>query len=358
MIPTRAVCAGALALLLAAGMPAATLAEPMDAATRTTVVEAAIRELNARYVFPDVATKASAMLGESLRTHAYDGIDDPERFAGRLTADLRAATRDLHIRVRYSAQPLPPRGVDDATPSPKQAAADIRDGEARNFGVERVERRPNNIGYIDLRAFDDLGPAAPAIAAAMTLVAHADALIVDLRNNGGGDPATVAFMSSYLFERRTHLNSLYWREGDRTEQFWTEDWVPGPRFGQSKPVYVLTSSQTFSGAEEFSYNLKNLKRATIVGETTGGGANPGDRQQLSPHFDIFVPSGRAISPVTHTNWEGTGVTPDVAVPAADALRTAELLALKALAAKPRGEAGKGALAARIAELDKPASRVD
>jgi peptidase S41-like protein len=357
MIPTRTVAA-ALALLLAAGAPAATPAEPMDAATRTTVVDAAIRELNARYVFADVGAKASTMLGDNLRAHAYDDIDDPERFAGRLTADLRAVTRDLQIRVRYSAPPLPPRGADDATPSPEQVAADIRDGEARNFGVERVEHRPNNIGYIDLRAFDDLGPAAPAITAAMTLVAHADALIVDLRNNGGGDPATVAFMSSYLFDRRTHLNSLYWREGDRTEQFWTEDWVPGPRFGQSKPVYVLTSSYTFSGAEEFSYNLKNLKRATIVGETTGGGANPGDRQRLSAHFDIFVPSGRAISPVTHTNWEGTGVAPDVRVAAAHALRTAELLASKALAAKPRDEAATRAFAARIAELEKSPSPTD
>lgn len=360
MTPARAVCACALALLQATAAEAATatLAEPMDAAACTAVVKAAIREISARYVFPDVAATAATMLGDKLDAHAYDGIGDPARFAQQLTDDLRAVTRDLHIRVRYSASPLPPPGADDATPSPEQSAADLRDGEARNFGVERVERRPLNVGYIDLRAFDDLGPAASAITAAMTLVAHTDALIVDLRNNGGGDPATVAFMSSYLFDRRTHLNSLYWREGDRTEQFWTHDWVPGPRYGQSKPVYVLTSSATFSGAEEFSYNLKNLKRATIVGETTGGGANPGDRRQLSPHFDLFVPSGRAISPVTHTNWEGTGVAPDVNVPAADALRTAEVLALKALAATRRDAGEARAFAARIAELDKPATRVD
>jgi len=353
MIPSiRAWCAGALLSAPAFAALGALPAQPMTPALRTQVVENAIREMSARYVFPDIAMKVAVALGDKLRAKAYDGLDDPVLFAERLTVDLRDVTHDLHVRVRYSAEPLPPPGADDETPSPEQVAAYRRESAAHNFGVERVERLPLNVGYIDLRGFDDIDVAAPAITAAMTLVAHTDALIVDLRANGGGDPATVAFMSSYLFDQRTHLNSLYWRKGDRTEQFWTSEWVPGPRFGQAKPVYVLTSAKTFSGAEEFSYNLKNLKRATIIGETTGGGANPGDRQQLSPHFDLFVPSGRAVSPITHTNWEGVGVTPDVKVVAADALRNAQLLALKSLAAKPHAAGDAAAYAARIAELEK------
>ncbi|MEO8849956.1 MAG: S41 family peptidase [Casimicrobiaceae bacterium] len=328
----------------------------MDATSRTAIVNAAMRALDTGYVFPDVARRASALLAANLRAHAYDGIDDPVAFAERLTADLNGATHDLHVRVRYSVEPLPPPGADDDTPSPEQAAADLRDDQRQNFGVARVERLPFNLGYIDLRQFADAANAAPAIAAAMTLVAHTDALIVDLRSNGGGDPACVAFMTSYLFDKRTHLNSLYWRKGERTEQFWTDEWVPGPRFGATKPVYVLTSSRTFSGAEEFSYNLKNLKRATLVGETTGGGANPGDRQQLSPHFDLFVPSGRAVSPITHTNWEGIGVVPDVRVEAADALRVAEVLALRGLLAQHRQGDDATALARRIAELDSRGAR--
>ena len=352
---------GCAAVLLSSAAFAATGAAPaetMTPAMRTQVVENAIREMTARYVFPEAAAKVAEALGAKLRAHVYDGLDDPVLFAAHLTADLREVTHDLHVRVRYSVKALPPPGPDDDTPSPERAAAERREAEAHNFGVERVARLPLNIGYIDLRSFDDVGFAAPAITAAMTLVAHADALIVDLRANGGGDPATVAFMSSYLFDRRTHLNSLYWREGERTEQFWTDEWVPGPRFGQVKPVYVLISTHTFSGAEEFSYNLKNLKRATLIGETTGGGANPGDRQQLSPHFDLFVPSGRAVSPITHTNWEGVGVAPDVKVAAAQAPRIAELLALKTLAAKHRGTDLANAYAQRIAVLEQSPPQIE
>jgi len=136
----------------------------------------------------------------------------------------------------------------------------------------------------------------------------------------------VAYISSYLFSQRTHLNDLWNRRSGETEQFWTRDSVPGRRFGGDKPIYVLTSSRTFSGAEEFTYNLKSLKRATIVGETTGGGAHPVSGHRIDEHFIIGVPMARAINPITHTNWEGVGVEPDVKVPAAEALATAEKLA--------------------------------
>lgn len=164
----------------------------------------------------------------------------------------------------------------------------------------------------------------------------------------------MAFACSYLFDSRTHLNDLYWRKGDRTEQFWTQDSVPGRRFGQAKPVFVLTSADTFSAAEEFSYNLKNLKRATLVGETTGGGANPGDLYRLTAHFGIFVPNGRAISPITHTNWEGTGVAPDVAAPAAQALEVAHGLALDRLIAEETDAARKASLQKQRAGLKEGA----
>ncbi|MEX2114665.1 MAG: S41 family peptidase, partial [Pirellulales bacterium] len=195
---------------------------------------------------------------------------------------------------------------------------------------EKVERLEGNIGYIQLRGFHPAELGGKAAAEAMQAVADTDALIIDLCTNGGGAPSMVALVCSYLFgPEPVHLNDLYFRPDDRTHQWWTLPYLPGDRY-VGKPVYVLTSERTFSAAEEFAYNLKNLKRATIVGETTGGGANPGGRKRLDDHFTMFLPSGRAINPITKTNWEGTGVTPDVAVPAELALKAAQLAALKAI----------------------------
>ena len=162
----------------------------------------------------------------------------------------------------------------------------------------------------------------------MTFLAGTRAMIIDLRWNGGGQPKMVALVSSYLFDRRTHLNDLWTRRTNATEEFWTRDSVAGRKFGGTKPVFVLTSSRTFSGGEEFTNNLKTLKRATIVGETTGGGAHPVRGRRVDDHFMIGVPFARAINPITKTNWEGTGVEPDVKVPASEALATAIKLAGK------------------------------
>lgn len=162
----------------------------------------------------------------------------------------------------------------------------------------------------------------------MNFLANTSALIIDLRKNHGGEPALVALMCSYFFAAEPiHLNSLYWRATESTQQFWTLPYVPGKRY-LNKPVYVLTSHETFSGAEEFTYNLQNLKRATIIGETTGGGAHPGDIYQLDAHFEIFIPTGRAINPISGTNWEGVGVLPDIETPQEEALNVAHIMALK------------------------------
>jgi hypothetical protein len=222
--------------------------------------------------------------------------------------------------------------------------------KAANYGIGKVDKLPGNIGYLEMFGFAPAKYAAEAVTAAMAKLADSDALIIDMRANGGGDPAGVAFLSSYLFDQRTHLNDLYWREGNRTDEFWTDPTVPGTKYGQRKEVYVLTGVRTFSGAEEFSYNLKQLKRATLVGETTGGGANPGGTRRLGNNFAAFVPSGRAINPITRTNWEGTGVAPDVMVPARDALVVAQKLALAKLAADA-GPAQAQLLRARLAELE-------
>ena len=333
--------------------PLMPLSVTISAADKQTVVNAAIREMNAHYVFEDIAKKVELMLVEKQKADGYAAITDSDKFAEKLTEDVQAVTRDKHIRVRFSASPIPERAASDK-PTPEELAAEKLDDSLANFGVERVERLPLNIGYLDLRMFSQLEWAGDTVSSAMTLIANTDALIVDLRKNNGGDPETVALMTSYLVDERTHLNSFFYRDSNKTEQFWTHVWVPGKKFGGKKPIYVLTAKRTFSGAEEFSYNLKALKRGTIVGEATGGGAHPGESNRLSAHFTMFVPNGRAINPITKTNWEGTGVEPDVKVAADDALRTAQLLAAKRLLVTEKDANRLRAIADRIVVLEKEA----
>jgi C-terminal processing protease CtpA/Prc len=327
---TRAFIAIA-ALVLAAGAALAQMPEQpdltIDAATRTKVIDGVLKRLNDSYVFPEVAKKMETSIRERASNKEYDQITSAKAFATKLTEDLQAVSKDKHLRVRYSHRAIPERGP-RREPTAEQREQEKRELSWMNHGFSKVERLPGNIGYLEFLNFLDPDLGADTVAAAMNFVNNTDALIIDMRNNGGGDPAMVALVCSYLFgPEPVHLNDLYWREGNRTDEFWTKKEVAGKRY-LNKDVYVLTSKRTFSGAEEFTYNLKNLKRATIIGETTGGGAHPGGGFRISENFGMFVPTGRAISPITKTNWEGTGVTPDVAVPADQALLTAQVMALK------------------------------
>ncbi|WLI89023.1 S41 family peptidase [Massilia sp. R2A-15] len=328
-------------------------APTLDAAARAQVIDALVRHLNDYYVFPDVAAKIEVALRDKQKRGAYDGLVRRQDFAEALTADVRAAGNDLHLGVRASDTPMAPEPARDKTgPAPDEARMLARMKEL-NYGLGGIEKLPGNIGYLEVRGFVPVKHAEQALTAAMTQLADCDALIVDLRRNGGGDPAGVAFLTSYLFDQRTHLNDLHWREGNRTEEFWTRADVPGKKFGQQKPVYVLTSSKTFSGGEEFSNNLKVLQRATLVGETTGGGANPGRGHQLTPYFSAFIPNGRAINPITKTSWEHTGVAPDVKVAASDALAVAQKMALEKLAAAASDPQHAKSLRATAAALGSP-----
>jgi hypothetical protein len=319
----------------------------IDAATRKEVIDSVAKRLNASYVFPEVAAKMEQHVRERAARGEYDQLTSAKAFAEKLTEDLQAVSRDKHLRVRYSHQPIPER-AGRPEPSPAEEAERQRYLSRINYGFEKIERLPGNVGYMDFRGFTDEKAGAETVAAAFNFLANTDALIIDMRKNGGGNPAMVALICSYLFgPDPVHLNDLYWREGDRTEEFWTLKEVAGKRY-TGKDVYVLTSNYTFSGAEEFSYNLKNLKRATLVGETTGGGAHPGGFNRLHKHFGAFIPTGRAISPVTKTNWEGTGVEPDVKVPADQALKVAHLAAVRKAIEKTNDEEFKGALR-RLAE---------
>ena len=287
----------------------------LTAEQRQAVVDSIASTINHMYLFPDVAKRIDTDLHARVERGEFDKASDDSSFAQLLTQKLQAISHDKHLRV----------GVLSSDPS---SPAGSTGGHLGLFG--RTERMDGDVAYVEILAFrakpEQVRQETSRI---MSAAADAKALIIDLRENGGGSPSTVALVSSYLFGAEpVQVTSLYFRRDDRMEDFFTNPLVAGTRFGPDKPVYVLTSSRTCSAAEEFAYNLQIRKRAIIVGETTAGGANPG-RGVLLPHnLNLFVPIAREINPITKTNWDGVGVKPDVEVPAADALDVAHGLATK------------------------------
>ncbi|MBC8066412.1 MAG: S41 family peptidase [Chlorobia bacterium] len=290
--------------------------------------------LTDRYVEEGTAKKIVADLKKRQGSGEFDKIDSGPDLAVRINDIMKGLVTDAHLRFRFSERPLPKRER-PSEPSAEEIKRAEEETRFVNAGFEKVERLRGNVGYIKFNHFDEPANAKRPIAAAMTFLANTDALIIDLRENGGGDPAGVQLICSYLFsEKPVHLNSLFFRQGNRTIDFWTLKEIDGPRY-LDREVYVLTSKRTGSGAEECSYNLKNLKRATLVGSSTWGGANPGGVVRLGDHFSCFIPVGKAINPYTKTNWEGTGVKPDIDIDPAKALKQAQLMAIKAMIAKTK-----------------------
>lgn len=290
-------------------------ATPLDAAARVEAIDAIADSLAKFYVFPETGDKMAAAIRKAQASGAYDSLVTDAAFARKLTDDLRDICHDKHLAVRTG----PVRGHgDDEAATPDQVEAMRRE----NFAFRKTEILPGNIGYVKFDGFVGMKEAEPTASAAMNFVANCDALIFDLRENGGGDPEMINFICGYLFDSPTLLNRFYNRPTDSTTESYSRAEVPGARFGQTKPVYVLTSHYTFSGAEEFCYDLQNLKRGMVVGEVTGGGAHPVSPRPAGPRFSVFVPYARAINPVTETNWEGVGIQPDIAAKADEALEVA------------------------------------
>lgn len=264
--------------------------------------------MNDHYVFPEVAKLTEEHLKAQFNDGYFDTFDNDETFAKALTESVQTINKDKHMRIRPNRPYVAP------DKSPDRMIEEHLDGMDRsrreNAGFNTVEILDGNIGYLDLRGFAGMEIGKPVADAYMKLMSRADAIIIDLSKNGGGSPAMVQYLCSYFFDQKLHLNSLYWREGNRTQEFWTLDVVGGDKMPEA-PLFIITSKYTFSGAEEFSYNMQTQKRATLVGQTTGGGANPGGGFSINPNLTVFIPTGKAINPITKTNWEGVGVIPEV-----------------------------------------------
>ncbi len=301
-------------------------AAPVDAAEQREALRSAIELIETRYVAVErvAATVAALRELEATATGAVDGAD----FARTVTQHLRQASRDGHLGLTYSQAPIP-EAADVQDPVTLNDDFDQWYGTGVNHGVERIERLDGNIMLLDLRVFPPAEMGGDVVAAAMTVVAQGDALIIDLRKNGGGAD-TVSLVMGYLVQPGSPFMSTYNRPRDE----WTHEnvpaWVPGRRFGADKPLYVLTSSRTFSAAEALAYSLQAMGRATIVGEASGGGAHPFEYRRVSAHFALDLPEGTSQHPLTGANWQDVGVIPDVAVPQDEALDVALRLAREAV----------------------------
>jgi hypothetical protein len=312
-------------------------AAQLDAAARKAVVEGLIAKIDAQYVFPEKVPAISRALRRTLAAGGFDGAADSKAFAEAVNAVIAAEARDKHLHLVWSAEPLPPPPSAGGEPDPAMVARQQAMMRRLNYAMAKVEVLNGNIGYLKMDLFPRPQNAGATFAAAMAFLQYTDALIFDLRDNGGGDPAMVAMALSYLVPPHTEINRFHTRGSAVDEQIWSLPYVPGGRWSIDKPVYVLTSARTASGGEEFAYDLQQMKRGTIVGAATWGGANPGGFVPIDAHFGVFVPTGAAVNPISNTNWEGTGVRPDVAVDPAAALETARRLALEKLVAGATGE---------------------
>jgi len=338
--------------LIAFALTAAVLGQspapaPVEKSERERVIEALATKLSAAYVIPEAVERITGALRSANSVGEYDG-KTPQEFADAMGRTLRNAGQDKHFAVFH--QPAPTVAPEAATPSVEQR-------ERLNFGFGKLERLRGNVGYLELLNFSDLRQQSAETASTwLSTLANFDAIILDLRRNSGGNDPMMAFIATYFFDTtRVHLNDIYWRDTNETSQFWTMAFVQGRRSAR-QPLYILTSVSTFSGAEGFAYSLQNLKRALVVGETTGGGAHSSrGPQRLTPSFTAIIPAGRAISPITKTNWEGTGVTPDIKTSADASLGVAHLHALRSLVEKETDPQWKRTLQQLAEDLSKSVS---
>ena len=303
----------------------------VSAEQKRRVLDGAARLLRAHYVIPELGAQVADSLEARTNRGAYRNVASGRYLANTLTAEVREISGDRHLRVDFSVPTLP--ADFDAPPTSAQEAATRSQLRRANCAFVRAERVDGNIGVLKVNGFGAPKYCASTATAAVEFLSATDALIIDLRDNNGGDPDMVTLLCSFFFQRRTRLTTMYTRESGRAEDVWTVDSLSG-RIADSVPLYILTSSRTFSAGEALAYQLQMLKRATIVGEVTGGGARPARPRRIDDHFFINVPYARMISPVSGTDWEGVGVQPDVRVPEAEALDTARRLAMGSANVRP------------------------
>jgi len=323
---------------------------PLGSTARQEIVQQLAAKVKGNYVLPDVAERVAAAIVRKNADGGYATAVTAQAFGDALSKDLRELSKDKHFRALHDERFRERSGGDDV---PDRAEMEeMRDRTVKlGYGIVKVERLAGNVGYLELRGFGPTEFVGPAYTAAMSLLSGTDALILDLRRNGGGRPGSVAYLMSHFFPLgdERHLNDIYDRPTNTTQQYWTN---PSVTQRYEKPVYVLTSAGTFSGGEECAYNFQTQKRGTLVGETTGGGSNPVSPFSIGHGMVVAIPTARAINPITKTNWEHVGVKPDIAVPAAQAQQTAHVAILRQLIASNKDEGLRSSLQRALTMVEK------
>ncbi len=303
-----------------------------------------------KYVFPDLGRKYAEGILSRMKSGAYESVTDAKAFADSVTKDLQAITHDKHITFRWIESSDIGEAKEGSLHHPVRLFRLIRN---ENYGFQRLDWMEENIGYLDIRRFNPPSIARGMVVAAMDFLKTANAIIIDLRENQGGTTDILPFFCAYFFKNPIQLNSDYSRESDAT----TESWTTGDIVGKSLadiPLFLLTGKKTFSAAESFAYDMKVRKRATIVGDSTRGGAHSVDLFKIGDRFEMYLSTGRSFNPVTGGTWEGTGVLPDIPVPAGSALDTALVLARKA--AREHGQAKDAELKKAVAKMQEQLNR--
>lgn len=322
--------------------PTTATAHSLSAKVRHDTVAALASALRDNYIFPEVGELAAAKVEQALAAGEYNAITAPADLATRLSADITDVAHDKHLRV-WSANTRPAPPAEELT-TPKSEA-----------GVVRADKLASGIGYIEVSGFTPASLFKEAVSKALTRLKGSRALIIDDRRNGGGEPEAVGYLVSFLVAPGTLINDIVYRVPKSTN-FTRESFrsVPTPVSFSDVPIYVLTSHNTFSGGEGFAYHVQALKRGVVIGEVTGGGANPADIMRLGNGVVAMIPVGRPESPITKTNWEGRGVQPDIRVPATEALK----VALAKLGGEPVAEIRQASLEQVFVPRSSPQSGSD
>jgi hypothetical protein len=286
-------------------------------AERHRIIQSTIDSLKQHYADPNTAAKIADTLTAHEKRGDYSKINDPAAFAERLTSEMRDTSNDQNLIVAYSPSSL----SELSSPSPERQAAYRTLMESNHCTFEKVAILPRNVGYFKLNSFPDPSVCGPQAADAMEALNDASAVIFDLRDNTGGFPAMVMQIANFLFD---HPEYMYNPRENTTERCWTHP-IPGSKL-TDKPVYILTSSRTASAAEHFTYDLKMLKRATVIGEKTAGAAHAGTFHRLDDHYGIGLTEVKPINPFSRHDWSGVGIEPDVNAKPGEALATAQRLA--------------------------------